>query len=100
MITEKQKAAVQELCRYVDEFCKENGLDTFMVVSASEDHPDGLEQTVGSIVAGRGDHVMGSISGVVKTDKRVCMLLSMALMQAQVRKADINTIPYGDLNMN
>lgn len=101
MITEKQKRAVQELCRYVDEFCKENDLDTFMVVSASEDHPDGLEQTVGSIVAGRGDHVMGSISGVVKTDKRVCMLLSMALMQAQVRKADINTIPYGgDLNMN
>ncbi len=24
MITEKQKAAVMELCRYVENFCKEN----------------------------------------------------------------------------
>ena len=44
---------------------------------------------------------MGSISGTVKADKRVCMLLSMALMQAQVRKADINVVPScGNLNMN
>lgn len=29
------------------------------------------------------------------------MLLSVALMQAYTRKADINTIPFGgDLNMN
>lgn len=26
MITEKQKEAVMELCRYVENFCKENGL--------------------------------------------------------------------------
>nr|WP_230327619.1 hypothetical protein [Phocaeicola vulgatus] len=72
-----------------------------MVVSVSEDHPDGLEQIAGSIVTGKGDHIMGAISGTVKADKRVCMLLSMALMQAQVREANINTIPFkGDLNMN
>ena len=94
MITEKQKEAVSKLCQYVDEFCKENDLSAFMVVSVSEDHPDGLEQIVGSIVTGKGDHIMGAISGTVKADKRVCMLLSMALMQAQVRKADINIIPY------
>jgi hypothetical protein len=102
MITEKQKEAVKELCQYVDNFCKENDLSAFMSVAASEDHPTGLEQIAGSIVTGKGDHVIGSISGIVKTDKRVCMLLSMALMQAQVRKADINVIPFfgGDLNMN
>lgn len=90
MITEKQKESVMELCRYVENFCKENGLSAFMSVAASEEHPDGLEQ------------VAGSISGTVKADKRVCMLLSMALMQAQVKKADINVIPSwgGDLNMN
>lgn len=100
MITEKQKAAVMELCRYVENFCKENDL-SFMSVAASEEHPDGLEQVAGSIVTGKGDHVMGSISGTVKADKRVCMLLSMALMQAQVRKADINVVPScGNLNMN
>jgi hypothetical protein len=93
MITEKQKEAVMELCRYVENFCKENGLSAFMSVAASEEHPDGLEQVAGSIVTGKGDHVMGSISGIVKADKRVCMLLSMALIQAQVKKADINVIP-------
>lgn len=88
MITEKQKESVMELCRYVENFCKENGLSAFMSVAASEEHPDGLEQVAGSIVTGKGD-------------KRVCMLLSMALMQAQVKKADINVIPsWGDLNMN
>ena len=30
----------------------------------------------------------------------VCMLLSMALMQAQVRKADINVIPFWRENLN
>ena len=101
MITEKQKEAVNKLCQYVDEFCKENDLSAFMVVSVSEDHPDGLEQIAGSIVTGKGDHIMGAISGTVKADKRVCMLLFMALMQAQVREANINTIPFkGDLNMN
>ena len=101
MITEKQKEAVNKLCQYVDEFCKENDLSAFMVVSVSEDHPDGLEQIAGSIVTGKGGHIMGAISGTVKADKRVCMLLSMALMQAQVREANINTIPFkGDLNMN
>lgn len=101
MITEKQKEAVNKLCQYVDEFCKENDLSAFMVVSVSEDHSDGLEQIVGSIVTGKGDHIMGAISGTVKADKRVCMLLSMALMRAQVREANINTIPFkGDLNMN
>lgn len=93
MITEKQKEAVSKLCQYVDEFCNENDLSAFMVVSASEDHPDGLEQVAGSIVTGKGDHVMGSISGTVKANEHVCMLLSMALMQAQVRKADINIVP-------
>ena len=91
-----------ELCRYVENFCKENGLSAFMSVAASEEHPDGLEQVAGSIVTGKGDHVMGSIYGIVKANKRVCMLLSMALIQAQVKKADIDVIPSwgGDLNMN
>lgn len=100
MITEKQKNAVSDLCRYVENYCKENGLEAFMTISASEDHPDGLEQMAGSIVTGRGDHIMGAISGVVKTNKRVCMLLSMALMQAQVRKADINVVQSGGANLN
>ena len=43
MITEKQKAAVMELCRYVENFCKENDLSAFMSVAASEEHPDGLQ---------------------------------------------------------
>ena len=95
MITEKQKEAVQELCRYVENFCKENDL------SASEDHPDGLEQMTGSIITGKGEYVVGAISGTVKADSRVYMLLSMALMQAYTRKTDINTIPFGEnLNMN
>lgn len=59
MITEKQKEAVMELCRYVENFCKENDLSAFMSVAASEDHPDGLEQVAGSIVTGKGDHVVG-----------------------------------------
>ncbi len=101
MITEKQKEAVKELCRYVDEFCKENGLSAFMSVAASEDHSDGLEQIVGSIITGEGDHILGSISGIVKANKRAYMLLSVALMQAYTRKADINTIPFGgDFKMN
>ena len=100
MITEKQKEAVTDLCRYVENYCKENGLEACVAVSASEDHPDGLEQMTGSIVTGRGDHIMGAISGVVKTDKRVCMLLSMALMQAQVRKSDINVVQSWGANLN
>ncbi|KAB5451126.1 hypothetical protein [Phocaeicola vulgatus] len=100
MITEKQKNAVTDLCQYVENYCKENGLSAFMSVAASEDHPDGLEQVAGSIVTGKADHVMGSISGTVKADKRVCMLLSMALMQAQVRKADINVVQFGGANLN
>lgn len=101
MITEKQKEAVNELCRYVDEFCKENGLSAFMSVAASEDHSDGLEQIAGSIITGKGEHILGSISGIVKANKRAYMLLSMALMQAYTRKTDINTIPFGEnLNMN
>lgn len=55
MITEKQKEAVQELCRYVENFCKENDLSAFMSVTASEDHPDGLEQMTGSIITGKGE---------------------------------------------
>ena len=47
MITEKQKKAVRELCQYVEDFCKENDLSSFMVVSASEEHSDGLEQISG-----------------------------------------------------
>ena len=40
-------------------------------------------------------------SGVVKANKNVYMLLSVGLMQAYTRKADINTIPFGEnLNMN
>ena len=34
MITEKQKEAVMELCRYVENFCKENDLSAFMSVAA------------------------------------------------------------------
>ena len=101
MITEKQKEAVKELCQYVDNFCKENNLSAFMRVAASEDHPDGLEQIAGSIITGKGEYVVGAISGTVKADSRVYMLLSMALMQAYTRKTDINTIPFGEnLNMN
>lgn len=97
MITEKQKEAVKELCQYVDNFCKENDLSAFMSVAASEDHPDGLEQIAGSIITGKTEH----ISGVVKANKNVYMLLSVGLMQAYTRKADINTIPFGEnLNMN
>lgn len=66
MITEKQKEAVKELCQYVDNFCKENDLSAFMSVAASEDHPDGLEQIAGSIITGKTEHIVGSISGVVK----------------------------------
>ena len=66
MITEKQKEAVKKLCQYVDNFCKENGLSAFMSVAASEDHPDGLEQIAGSIITGKTEHVVGSISGVSK----------------------------------
>ena len=101
MITEKQKEAVKELCLYVDNFCKENNLSVFMSVVASEDRPDGLEQTVGSIITGKTKHIVGSISGVVKANKNAYTLLSVALMQAYTRKADINTIPFsGDLSMN
>lgn len=101
MITEKQKEAVKELCRYVDNFCKENDLSVFMSVAASEDHPDGLEQIAGSIITGKTKHIVGSISGVVKTNKNVYMLLSVGLMQAYTRKDDIDTIPFGEnLNMN
>lgn len=66
MITEKQKEAVQELCRYVENFCKENDLSAFMSVTASEDHPDGLEQMTGSIITGKGEYVVGAISGTVR----------------------------------
>jgi len=101
MITEKQKAAVMELCRYVENFCKENDLSAFMSVAASEDHPDGLEQMTGSIITGKGEHVVGAISGTFKANSRVYMLLSMALMQAYTRKTDINVVPScGDLNVN
>lgn len=44
MITEKQKAAVMELCRYVENFCKENDLSAFMSVAASEDIRTGLSR--------------------------------------------------------
>ena len=102
MITEKQKEAVKELCQYVDNFCKENNLSAFMSVAASEDHPDGLEQIAGSIITGKGEYVVGAISGDCQgRTSRVYMLLSMALMQAYTRKTDINTIPFGEnLNMN
>ena len=101
MITEKQKEAVKELCLYVDNFCKENNLSVFMSVAASEDHPDGLEQVAGSIFSGKTEHIIGSISGVAKANKNAYMLLSMGLMQAYTRKADINTIPFDEnLNMN
>lgn len=86
MITEKQKEAVQELCRYVENFCKENDLSAFMIEP---------------VITGKGEYVVGAISGTVKADSRVYMLLSMALMQAYTRKTDINTIPFGEnLNMN
>ena len=101
MITEKQKEAVKELCQYVDNFCKENNLSAFMNVAASEDHPDGLEQIAGSIITGKGEYVVGAISGTVKANSRVYMLLSVALMQAYTRKTDINVVPScGDLNVN
>lgn len=100
MITEKQKEAVRELCRYVENFCKENDLSAFMSIAASEDHPDGLEQISGSIITDKGEHAVGAISGTVKADSRVYMLLSMALMQAYTRKADVNTIPFGRTDMN
>lgn len=55
----------------------------------------------GSIITGKGEHVVGAISGTVKADSRVYMLLSMALMQAYTRKTDINVVPScGDLNVN
>lgn len=66
MITEKQKEAVKELCQYVDNFCKENNLSAFMSVAASEDQPDGLEQIAGSIITGKPEHIVGSISGLSK----------------------------------
>lgn len=100
MITEKQKEAVQELCWYVENFCKENDLSVFMSVTASEDHPDGLEQMTDSIITGKTEHIVGSISRVVKANNKVYMLLSMAFMQAYTRKVDINTIPFGGAGMN
>nr|DAP47141.1 MAG TPA: hypothetical protein [Caudoviricetes sp.] len=101
MITEKQKEAVKELCQYVGNFCKENNLSVFMSVAASEDRPDGLEQIISSIITGKTKHIVGSISRVVKANKNAYTLLSVALMQAYTRKADINAVPFsGDLNMN
>ena len=63
----------------MDNFCKENDLSAFMSVAASEDHPDGLEQIAGSIITGKTEHIVGSISGVVKANKNVYMLLSVDL---------------------
>lgn len=54
----------------------------------------------GSIITGKGEHVVGAISGAVKANSRVYMLLSVALMQAYTRKADVNTIPFGGAGMN
>lgn len=79
MITEKQKEAVKKLCQYVDNFCEENGLSAFMSVAASEDHPDGLEQIAGSIITGKTEHIVGSISGIVKANNKVYMLLPWRL---------------------
>lgn len=82
-------------------FVRRTTLAPLLSVTASEDHPDGLEQMTGSIITGKGEYVVGAISGTVKADSRVYMLLSMALMQAYTRKTDINTIPFGEnLNMN
>lgn len=100
MITEKQKKAVKKLCRYVEDFCKENGLNTFMIVAASEDHPDGFERIAGSIITGKSDHIIGSISGVAEANKNVYTLLSVALMQVHTGKSDVNVIPLGGVNMN
>lgn len=94
MITEKQKEAVTELCRYVDEFCHKNNLSAFVSVAASEDHPDGLEQIAGSVITGNGEHVLGSISGIVKANKKAYMLLSVALMQAYTKDSDIKSVPF------
>ncbi|MCS3128425.1 hypothetical protein NXW53_10380 [Bacteroides ovatus] len=102
MITEKQKEAVQELCRYVENFCKENDLSAFMSVTASEDHPDGLEQMTGSIITGKGEYVVGAISGTVKVGQP-CLYATFHGTHARyyTRKTDINTIPFGEnLNMN
>ena len=66
MITEKQKAAVMELCRYVENFCKENDLSAFMSVAASEDHPDGLEQIAGSIITGKTEQLSALFPGLSK----------------------------------
>ena len=65
MITEKQKEAVKELCQYVDNFCKENDLSAFMSVAASDDHPVGLAPIAGSIITGKTEHIVDSISWVV-----------------------------------
>lgn len=40
-----------------------------MSVAASEDHPDGLEQIACSIITGKTEHIIGSISGVAKANK-------------------------------
>ncbi|MCS2680141.1 hypothetical protein NXV81_06895 [Bacteroides ovatus] len=52
----------------------------------SEDHPDGLEQIAGSIITGKTEHIVGSISGVVKANKNVYMLLSVELMHTSHEK--------------
>lgn len=100
MITEKQKEAVKELCRYVDNFCKENDLSAFMSVAASKDHPTGLEQIAGSIITGKSEHILGSITGVAKVNKNAYMLLTEALIRVYTKKADINIIPFSGVNMN
>lgn len=100
MITEKQQEALKNLIDYVDRYCNENEISVLMAAAVGEEHSSGTELIGGTIVLGKGKHIIGSLIGGIKTKNDLGLLLSKALLGAARVDGELTTIPMGNMNLN
>lgn len=100
MITEKQLEALKNLTNYVTTYCDENEISVFMTAAVSEEHSTGTEQICSGVVLGSGKHIIGSLTGTIRADRKVSKLLSAAISEAAQGEGKITTIPMGNINAN
>lgn len=88
MITEEEKAVLQELQQIVETYSKGYGIDVFMVGAISERiSSKGIGQECLLCVNRVSEYIVGALAGIIRNDPKVGEILVASLAKAGVQIA-------------
>lgn len=100
MITKEQEEALKNLIDYVSDYCQKNDISVLMVSSIAKDSAEGIEQICGSVVKGKGKHIVCAIAGCIQAQEQLGMFLTEGLLYASKANGTITNIPVMNADLN